>query len=290
MNEFGGDWTENKIEIIVEYAKAYLQIMNNHASKYNWRLLYFDGFAGSGYIVKGKDENQRLIVGAAKRVLELEEPRSFDMYYFVEKSELNAAQLEQHTKKSFPEKDVYVVREDCNTKIQKMSQFLGSKQGKNYKVLAYIDPCGMQLNWSSLQTLERHSVDVWILVPTGMGVNRLLKKDSMISDAWVTKLEVFLGMEKQEILDYFYKQKVNYTLFGEETVVSKEDKAIEKSAKLYQERLASLFKFVTEPYILKNQSNSVMFHFFMASNNKTAVKIANEIIAKYNKQEHHGTI
>jgi len=290
MNEFGGDWTENKIEIIVEYAKAYLQIMNTHASKYNWKLLYFDGFAGSGYIVKGKDENQRLIVGAAKRVLALKEPRSFDMYYFVEKNELNAAQLELHTKKSFPEKDIYVVREDCNTKIQKMSQFLGSRQGSNYKVLAYIDPCGMQLNWSSLQTLERHSVDVWILVPTGMGVNRLLKKDSMISDAWVTKLEVFLGMEKQEILDYFYKQKVNYTLFGEETVVSKEDKAIEKSAKLYQERLASLFKFVTEPYILKNQSNSVMFHFFMATNNRTAVNIANDIIAKYNKQNQHGTI
>lgn len=112
----------------------------------------------------------------------------------------------------------------------------------------------------------------------------------MISDAWVTKLEVFLGMEKQEILDYFYKQKVNYTLFGEETVVSKEDKAIEKSAKLYQERLASLFKFVTEPYILKNQSNSVMFHFFMATNNRTAVNIANDIIAKYNKQNQHGTI
>jgi len=290
MNEFGGDWTENKIEIIVEYAKAYLQIMNSHAFKYNWKLLYFDGFAGSGYIVKGKDENQRLIVGAAKRVLALKQPRSFDMYYFVEKNELNAAQLELHTKNTFPDKDIYVVREDCNTKIQKMSQFLGSMQGSKYKVLAYIDPCGMQLNWSSLQTLERHSVDVWILVPTGMGVNRLLRKDSMISDAWVSKLEVFLGMEKQEILDYFYRQKVNYTLFGEETVVSKEDKAIEKSAKLYQERLASLFKFVTEPYVLKNQSNSVMFHFFMATNNKTAVNIANDIIAKYNKQNQHGTI
>ena len=28
MNKFGGDWTENKIEILVEYAKAYLTIMN----------------------------------------------------------------------------------------------------------------------------------------------------------------------------------------------------------------------------------------------------------------------
>ena len=284
MNEFGGDWTENKIEIIVEYAKAYLNIMNVYAVKYSWKLLYFDGFAGSGFIIKGKDENQKIIVGAEKRILEIEEPRPFDLFYFVEKDELNANHLEENTKKLYPNKNVHVVKEDCNDKIKSMSQFLTTSKGKNHKVLAYIDPCGMQLNWNSLQTLQKLSVDVWILVPTGMGVNRLLKKDSNISDAWVSRLEVFLGMEKQEILNHFYKQTINQTLFGEETVVSKEDKAIEKSAVLYKERLSSLFNFVSEPYILKNKSNSVMFHFFMASNNMTAVKIANEIIAKYSKQ------
>lgn len=284
MNEFGGDWTQNKIEIIVEYAKAYLNIMNIHASKYNWKLLYFDGFAGSGFIIKGKNENQKLIVGAAKRILEIEDPRPFDLFYFVEKDETNANHLEENTKTIFPEKNIHIVKQDCNEKIKSMSQFLSTPNGKKYKVLAYIDPCGMQLNWNSLQTLQKLSIDVWILVPTGMGVNRLLKKDSNISDAWVSKLEIFLGMSKEDILSYFYKQKVNYTLFGEETVVSKEDKAIEKSAELYKERLESLFNFVTEPYILKNKANSVMFHFFMASNNKAAVKIANQIITKYNKQ------
>ena len=165
-----------------------------------------------------------------------------------------------------------------------MSSFLLSSKGGKYKTLAYIDPCGMQLNWSSLETLQKLSVDVWILVPTGMGVNRLLKNDSNISDAWVSKLEIFLGMPKEDILNYFYKEKVNYTLFGEETTQMKEDKAIEKSAKLYQERLSKLFSFVSQPYILKNKSNSIMFHFFMVSNNKTAVNIANDIIDKYSKQ------
>ena len=45
MNEFGGDWTKTKIEILVEYAKAYLQIMSKRTY---FKLLYFDGFAGSG--------------------------------------------------------------------------------------------------------------------------------------------------------------------------------------------------------------------------------------------------
>jgi hypothetical protein len=29
MNSFGGDWTKIKIEILVEYAKAYLTIMKS---------------------------------------------------------------------------------------------------------------------------------------------------------------------------------------------------------------------------------------------------------------------
>lgn len=283
MNHFGGDWTENKIEILVEYAGAYLTIMNVHAPKYDWKLLYFDGFAGSGYIKKGNAENQKMIVGAAKRILEIETPRPFDLYYFVEKERDNAELLRENTITLFPQKDVHIVSTDCNEKIRSMGEFLSGPKGKKHKVLAYIDPCGMQLSWNSLEALQKLSVDVWILIPTGMGVNRLLKNDSNISDAWLAKLEVFLGMKKEEILKYFYKENVSLTLFGEEVIKTKEEKAVEKSATLYKERLNSLFNFVSEPYVLKNRSNAILFHFLMASNNEKAVKIANDIIAKYNK-------
>ena len=214
MNNFGGGWTENKIEILVEYAKAYLNIMNIYASRHGWKLLYFDGFAGSGFIKKGKKENQKLIVGAAKRILEIEQPRPFDLFYFVEKDIENVNHLRENTELKFPDKNVHIVNTDCNEKIKSMSTFLASPKGKNYKALAYIDPCGMQLNWNSLETLQKLSVDVWVLVPTGMGVNRLLKNDLNISEAWVSKLEIFLGMNKEEIIKYFYKEKTRQTLFG----------------------------------------------------------------------------
>ena len=176
MNNFGGDWTEKKIEILVEYARAYLTIMNSFATRFNWKLLYFDGFAGSGQIIKGNIENQKIIVGAATRILEIEKPRPFDLYYFVDKETENVTMLKQSTESLSTTKKNHIVNTDCNEKIQSMSKFLGSTKGKNYKTLAYIDPCGMQLNWSSLEALEKLSVDVWILIPTGMGVNRLLKK------------------------------------------------------------------------------------------------------------------
>jgi len=50
-NNFGGDWTKIKIEILVDYAKAYLTIMKDRTY---YKLMYFDGFAGSGFIVKDK--------------------------------------------------------------------------------------------------------------------------------------------------------------------------------------------------------------------------------------------
>lgn len=283
MNNFGGDWTENKIEILVEYAKAYLTIMNTNAIKYNWKLLYFDGFAGSGIIEKGNEHNLKIITGAATRILEIEHPRSFDLYYFVEKELDNVKELKSRIDSFFSKKKIHIVNTDCNEKIVSLSSFLSSSSGRSYKTLAYIDPCGMQLNWSSLEALERLSVDIWVLIPTGMGVNRLLKNDGNISDAWINKLEIFLGMDKAEIIKHFYKEQKIATLFGEEKITTKEEKAIEKSALPYQSRLRNLFKFVSKPYILKNTSNSVMFHFLMASNNKTAVNIANEIVDKYNK-------
>jgi three-Cys-motif partner protein len=283
MNKFGGDWTENKIEILVEYAKAYLTIMKVFTIKYDWKLLYFDGFAGSGFIKKGNEENLKMIVGAASRILEIENPRAFDLYYFVEKEPDNISLLKQNTIDVFPNKNIHIVETDCNEKIQSMSTFLTSTKGKKYRTLAYIDPCGMQLNWSSLETLQKLSVDAWILIPTGMGVNRLLKKDGKISDAWLSKLEIFLGMTQQDIRNYFYNEEVIPTLFGDEIKITKEQQAIERSADLYSERLKKLFKFVSKPYILKNSSNSVMFHFLMVSNNQSAVKVANEIVTKYNK-------
>lgn len=282
MNQFGGNWTENKIEILTEYAKAYLVIMNSFAVRYDWKLLYFDGFAGSGFIKKVNNENHKIIVGASKRILEIEDPRSFDLYYFVEKEEGKATLLSENTKDIFPQKKVHIVNTDCNEKILSMSVFLKSPKGKKYKALAYIDPCGMQLSWNSLVALQELSVDAWILIPTGMGVNRLLKKDGKISDAWINKLELFLGMKKEDILNYFYKESTVYTLFGDEVKVTKEQEAIEKSAVLYRDRLKELFKYVSNPYVLKNKTNSTMFHFLMVSNNKSAVNVANDIVKKYN--------
>lgn len=278
MNNFGGDWTKIKIEILVEYARAYLSIMKDRKF---FKLMYFDGFAGSGFIVKNKKQDIDITIGAARRIIEITEPRPFDTYYFVEKDYKNFISLEANTKIAFPKKEIYTICEDCNKKIIDLSNFLRNPKNNKVRTLAYIDPCGMQVEWRSIESLRGLPIDMWILVPTGLGVNRLLKKNGQISDAWIEKLEVFLGLAKEEIESRFYKKSA--TLFDEITHIEKEKDAIENSAKLYQSRLKEVFKFVSKPYELKNSSNSTMYHLFLTSNNKAAEKIGSDIVKKYNK-------
>jgi three-Cys-motif partner protein len=278
MNQFGGDWTRIKIEMLVEYARAYLTIMKGR--KY-FKLMYFDGFAGSGFIVSGKQENVELTVGAARRIIEIEKPRSFDRYYFVEKDAKNFQKLKRNTKDVFPAKDIIVVQEDCNKKIIDLANFLRDPGNRNYRTLAYIDPCGMQVEWRSIENLRGLPIDMWILAPTGLGVNRLLKNNGQISDTWLERLEIFLGLSRSEIEEHFYSK--SDALFPDLTIVKKKQDAIEKSAKLYLKRLNEIFQFVSSPFELRNSMRSPMYHLFMASNNRNAIKIANDIIKKYNK-------
>ena len=47
-SSWGGAWTEEKLNAFEKYVSAYLTIMNKYRGQYDWKLIYFDGFAGSG--------------------------------------------------------------------------------------------------------------------------------------------------------------------------------------------------------------------------------------------------
>ncbi len=271
MNQFGGNWTEAKMDIVVSYAKAYLTIMDHQS----WaKTLYFDGFAGSGYIET--DDSEDLKKGTALRILDIDKPAPFDLYYFVELNEKYKAELEGIIANKYFGKNAHVVNADCNDKIISMADFL--RENKNYRALVFIDPYGMSVNWSSIEALKGLGVDLWILVPTGIGISRLLKNDGNISEAWLDKLEKFLGLTKGKIRESFYKKTEQATLFGIESKIEKEKNTVSMAGELYRKRLNEIFKFVSESFVMKNSNNSIMYHFMMATNNASALAIANDVI------------
>ena len=298
---WGGKWTEEKLDAFEKYVKAYLTIMNANRDSYGWKLLYFDGFAGSGTRSAGEEqievesalelfgqevpaEDFRVYQGAAERVVRVENPemRGFDFYYFVDKSEENCKALSDKLNPYDVAGKKHYLNLDANVAVKKLANTLNNYRG--FKALAFLDPFGMQIDWTSIQSLKGHSVDLWILVPTGVIINRLLERkiDNEKGLAHAEKLESFFGLPEEEIKSFFYRETAVQTLFGEEEIiVTKAENSIRKIAELYIERLKDVFSYVTEePLVLYNTHNVPIYHLVFAAKNKTAMKIAQEIIRK----------
>jgi len=98
------------------------------------------------------------------------------------------------------------------------------------------------------------------------------------------KLERFFGLDYDDLHDFFYTDKSDNTLFGKYNRIEKLANPIERVAELYKNQLKTIWKNVTSnPLILRNSKNVLIFHLLFASNNDVAMKIASQIIEKKQK-------
>jgi len=291
IQEFGGSWTEDKLRCFENYVNAYLIIMKSTKDKYRgWpKTIYFDGFAGSGINIKSSQlgydlffnnvETEELSVykGSAERVLSL--PIKFDEYYFVDIVSDNISTLKKYlVDKGFDISNCHFKIGDVNEELK----YFSSKLTQQEAVLILLDPFGMDIHWDSIETLKNKRIDLWILVPSGMVINRLLDRKGNI--IYSKKLESYFGLQFEEIKNIFYEKQQVETLFEQKETIQKINKPIEKIAEIYINRLKNIFKFVTEkPLVLLNSKNVPIYHFIFASNNNTAFKIASYIIEKRQK-------
>jgi three-Cys-motif partner protein len=285
--KWGGKWTTEKLDAFSKYVSAYLTIMSKQKQ---WKTIYFDGFAGSGNRNKIKKstlytqlelsiEDDHVYKGAAERILTLPNELSFDFHYFIDLHEESLKKLEeklkplQETKKN----QFQYKAGDCNSYLKDLSNALKSKPNE-LAALVLLDPFGMQIDWKSIASLKDTRSDIWILIPTGVIVNRLLNKNGELNH--IEKLKSFFGTTEEEIVTYFYRKKNQATLFGDEEIIQKISDPIEKIAELYTLRLKTIWSNVTEkPLRLLNSKGVPIYHFVFASNNPTGVKIAKDIIS-----------
>jgi three-Cys-motif partner protein len=289
--DWGGPWTEIKLDAFENYVNSYLTIMNSQKKKYNgWpTTIYFDGFAGSGKRnsdkVKPEDlfadylieEEVKIYQGSAERILRLQQ--KFDYYYFVDDDKSSIKLLEQKLKeRELVTSNFYFRPDDVNNQLAILSEFIDSQKA----ALVMLDPFGMQIDWSSIELLKNKRVDLWILIPSGVIINRFLDRKGKL--IFIKKLESYFGLSEDKIRKKFYETSIIETLFGPETINTKTNDSIKKIAEVYIEKLKQIFKFVSEePLKLFNTRNFPIYHFVFASNNKTAYNIANQIIDKKRK-------
>src|ERR1700724_1866064 len=95
-NQFGGDWTQQKLQILDEYLGAYCNIFRANERARFFKTIYVDAFAGTGVIkpraeFKGDEAAAQLLAGSAARAIR----HSFHKYLFIEKSADRVGELKK---------------------------------------------------------------------------------------------------------------------------------------------------------------------------------------------------
>lgn len=286
---FGGDWTAEKLERVRKYLVAYATIMN----KYQFRYAYVDAFAGTGYRKLREEEDvsqplfpefadpdsQRFLDGSARIALRVK-PR-FSKYVFIEKDPERFTEL-QSLKTEFPylADDIQLQCADANTFLR---GFCDQRNWEGHRAVLFLDPFGMQVEWATVAAVARtQAIDLWYLFPLGVAVNRLLKKDGQIDEAIRERLDRMFGAADWR--ERFYGLRDEKDLFGEATGVAKTG-SFDSIARYFVDRLKTVFAGVAEnPLPLYNSCNNPLFLLCFASGNakgsKTAIKIAQDILKK----------
>ena len=99
--------------------------------------------------------------------------RGFDFYYFIDKEEENCTRLELKLSQ-YPTKGIRQFRPgDANTQARMLADAL--KRDNRLKALCFLDPFGMSIDWGTIEALSGKSIDLWILIPSGV----ILKHSSL---------------------------------------------------------------------------------------------------------------
>lgn len=288
---FGGSWTQEKLERVRKYLAAYTKIFAKNPKAKTLTTIYVDAFAGTGYRTASRQKSDQslwfpeimetdvdeFLKGSARIALEVDPP--FKQYLFIEQSSRYAEELSK-LKAQFSNKSVDIVRTDANIYLK---QWCAEVDWRRYRAVMLLDPYGMQVEWSLIETIARtQAVDLWILFPLGAAVSRLLTKIEPPPDEWAQALTRIFGTDEWRKA-FYSKQKIQ-TLFGEEEVQIK-DADFDKIGRFFVRRLKTVFADVAEnPLPLRNSKNVPLYLLcFAASNPKgaqTAIKIAQDLLRR----------
>lgn len=289
QESFGGAWTQQKLEAIGKYLRAYTTIFKRNPRATFFRISYVDAFAGTGtlrlrevglsapLIPELRQAETEFRKGSARRALEVEPP--FDEYVFIEKNARKCEELSRIAT-DLPNRKVQIVNEDANTALLKWCSQLDSRRER---AVVFLDPFGASVTWDVIATLGRtRAVDLWILFPY-FAINRMLVRNRKPPKPWADRLTAVLGTTEWERA--FYSTSSVRSLFDPSQLIESVQKSVDyrEITEFFARRLRTEFVAVSRPLPLLS-SKSLLFNLFFAAGNersaKTGLKIANDIIDK----------
>lgn len=263
-HRFGGGWTEIKLEVLHAYLDAYVLALKNRGFK----KIYIDAFAGTGECIP-KTKNAVALDGSAKIALET---NGFDRYLFVEHHADRFQQLTGLCKK-YPHLDIRPYNDDAN---KVMLEMLRQFDRKAWRGVAFLDPYGLQLDWSILlQLAATQAIDVWYLFPLSGLYRQAARKFAALDESKEAAIDRCLGTT--EWRQALYRTDPQSDIFDDDPALIRQA-TVNDIEMFVKTRLSSIFPKVLEPLRLP-KSGAPLFSLFFAIANPSpkAIEVASRI-------------
>jgi three-Cys-motif partner protein len=263
-----GYWSEVKLDIIRDYAKAYSTIL---AAQERPRLyhVYIDAFAGAGVHLSKTREGE--IPGSPQIAVATEPP--FREYHFID---LDGSKVENLRSLFQGRSNVHIYEGDCNRIM--LEQVFPKVRYEDYRRgLCLLDPYGLHLDWEVIRTAgQMKTFDLFLNFPImDMNMNVFWKNPEGMDDADIARMNAFWGDDSWRKVAYREEQ----TLFGP----VEEKNANETVAEAFRERLWNVagFSNVPPPIPMRNTTGATVYYLYFASQKPVAQNIVNHIFDKY---------
>jgi three-Cys-motif partner protein len=266
-----GYWSEVKLDILREYAKAYSRILSSQKNP-SLRHIYIDAFAGAGkHVSKNTGE---FISGSPTNALLIDPP--FREYHLID---LNSQKSDALERLSCARDDVFVYPGDCN-EILLRKVFQRARYEDYKRALCILDPYGLHLDWQIMYTAGKmRTIDFFLNFPVfDMNRNVLWRSPEGVPQNQIERLNKFWGDDSWR--EAAYKPSPQRSLWGEDRMIKTTNDQI---AKAFQQRLKRVagFSYVPDPLPMRNSNNAVVYYLFFASHKPAAEKIVKDIFKKY---------
>lgn len=258
-----GDYAKDKLKILEAYIHRFIVAMRGK----QWRAInYIDLQAGPGKnIFRGSGD---IMLGSP--LIALQAKKHFDNYWFVEMGDEEFQALETRVLVSDRASDVHLLHGDCNVKIDTIIARLDAIDKEYIEGwwpslnLAFLDPEGLEINWSTVEKLGRISrMDLMLNFST----SGFTRNADLQFEKEETRLDSFFGTpEWREVY---------------EPVRSKDNSVVRRTMiDFYRERLNQL-GYVNQQVrekVFKNRRNVQIYTLIFASKHKLGNKFWNQAI------------
>ncbi len=263
-----GHWSEIKLEIVRDYAKAYSTILSKQE---HIKHVYIDAFAGAGTHIS-KTTGQ-IVPGSPLNALYVVPP--FKELYLIDLDGQKTHLLEELTAGFL---NVHISQGDCN-KVLLENVFPNVRYEQYRRGLCLLDPYGLHLNWNVLEAAGKMgTIEIFLNFPImDMNRNALWRNPDGVDEISLKRMTAFWGDDSWKKIAY--APAAQQSLFGGEELEKQSNEII---AEAFKNRLLEKggFKYVPKPIPMKNSTGAVVYYLFFASNNKTGEKISTYILNK----------